>query len=100
MIKQFFERLTANIRLGARARQVKLFCLVVLGLNGLLQSWLAVSHFGVDEIGHYRDLNSKLRLVGEVVGEPDLRSDGQNLTVEVGKIFLPAGGILPKACQI
>ena len=70
------------------ARWVKIFCVLFLVGDILVQPWLASPRFGVDEIGFYRDLGSKIHLVGEVVGEPDLRSDMQNLTVEVREVLV------------
>lgn len=75
----------------ARSRFVKVFCVAILVVDILLQPWLAVPHFAVDEIGFYRDLGGKVRVIGEIVGELDVRSDAQNLVVNVREIFVDSG---------
>lgn len=72
-----------------KSRWVKAACLGVLGMDILLQPWLAVPVFGVDDAAYYRDLADKVHFVGEVTGEPDVRSDAQNLIVDARRIFLP-----------
>ena len=73
---------------ATRAGWVRIFCVLFLVGDILVQPWLASPHFSIDEIGFYRDLPSKVQLVGEVIGEPDVRSDAQNLTVEVREVML------------
>ncbi len=67
--------------------------MVILGLDILIQPWLAAPVIRLSEIAYYRDLALKVHFAGEVIGEPDVRSDGQNLIVEARKIFLPQGSV-------
>jgi len=68
---------------------VKVGCVLILCGDILLQPWLAGKGFGMGEIGFYRDLPGRMRVIGVVVGEPDVRTASQNLVVEVREIFLP-----------
>lgn len=69
---------------------VKVFCLLILFGDILAQPWLAEHVFDSGDIGFYRDLPQKFRVKGIVFGEPDVRTDRQNLVVEAREIFLPA----------
>lgn len=75
--------------------QVKIACIAVLALDIIMQTWLQPSSFAPENIAYYRDLDGGVRFTGEVVGEPDLRSDGQNLVVEAREIYLPGAGASP-----
>lgn len=74
-----------------RSGWVKAGCLVFLAGNILMQPWFGVLSFGPEEIAFYRDIGQKMRVTGEVSGEPDVRSDGQNFVVEAKGILLPGG---------
>lgn len=78
-----------NIARWKKSTWVKLGCVVVLLINILMQPWLSVEHFSKDEIGYYRDLAGRFRVIAQISGEPDRRSDSQNLVVETQTIFLP-----------
>lgn len=78
-----------------RSRLIKTFCVLILGLDILLQPWFATPRFGVEEIGHYRDLGGKFQVLGEVTGEPDVRSDAQNLVVSVIQLSMVTGAVVP-----
>ncbi len=76
--------------------KVKIGCIAVLALDIFLQTWLRPSSFLPENISYYRDLDQNIRFIAEVVGEPDLRSDGQNLVVEARQMYVPGlktGGV-------
>lgn len=68
---------------------VKVFCILILLGDVLLQPWLAEHAFDSGDIGFYRDLPQRLRVIAVVAGEPDVRSDRQNFVVAAQEIFLP-----------
>ncbi len=72
-----------------RSQWVKLVCVMILTADIVLQPWLAQPVFGPGDIAFYRDVPESLHVQGYVGGEPDVRSDSQNLVIEVRKIFLP-----------
>lgn len=70
---------------------VKVGCCVFLLADFVWQLWFVTPVFHADEIAFYRDLPGRVHLVGRVNEEPDVRSNAQNLVVEVREIFLSSG---------
>lgn len=68
---------------------VRWCCFIFLLADILLQPWLASLDLTTSDVGFYRDLGLKVFLDGTVVGEPDVRSSGQNLIFEVTAIRVP-----------
>jgi hypothetical protein len=65
--------------------------LLILFVDILLQPWLAGFGFAPDHIGSFRDLPQKIWLRASITGEPDVRSDGQNLTMNVQGVMIQNG---------
>jgi len=78
-----------------RSKWVKFGCILIVLVDIALQPLIASPGFGPDDIGYYRDLAQKIHVVVKIIGEPDVRSDGQNLVVNAERIFLSqsAGGL-------
>jgi competence protein ComEC len=64
-----------------RSLWVKIACVIILAADVLLQPFL-ISSFGPEDIAYYRDTGTNVEVLGEVVNEPDVRADGQNLVVK------------------
>lgn len=73
-----------------RSVVVKIACTGILAADMLLQPFF-LPVFGPEEIAYYRDGRETVEVTGEVVSEPDVRSDGQNLVVETQSLLLPRG---------
>lgn len=84
--------LPTGVRKWPLSLKVKIGCVVVLAVDILLQAWLRPTFFAPENIAYYRDLDQSVRFTAEVVGEPDLRSDGQNLVVEARKVYVSGAG--------
>ncbi len=64
---------------------VKIACVVILVADILFQPFLVPS-FGPGDIAYYRDTGIAVEVLGEVVSEPDVRADGQNVVVAVDSL--------------
>lgn len=68
-----------------RSLPVKIACVIILGADVLIQPFL-IPPFGPEDIAYYRDTGINVEVIGEVVNEPDVRADGQNLVVEADSL--------------
>lgn len=87
-----------------RSLVVKVVCVVILLADMLAQPLLSRPVFQPDTIAYYRDLGQRIQISGEIVGEPDIRPEAQNLVVEVAEIVSPVhvpvrGKIMVKASR-
>lgn len=69
-------------------RPVVFIVLVILACFtfGLLRFFFNLPHFGVHDVGFYRELNQELPFIGVISSEPDLRSDAQYLVIQTQKL--------------